>query len=301
MQYDKNRALLSSSIPGLPEPVRGKVRDVYDLGDTLLFVATDRLSAFDVIMPNGVPDKGRVLTQLSLFWFRFFSDVPNHLVTADTAAYPEVLKPYAADLEGRSMIVKKLRMVPVECIARGYLVGSGWAEYRKQGTVCSQALRPGYVQADKLDEALFTPSMKAEIGQHDENISVAELERRVGKDMADALGALTLKLYNGAAAHGRARGVIIADTKFEFGRAADGSLILADEVLTPDSSRFWPQESYAVGKNPPSLDKQFVRDWLDEIGFNRQPPAPELPDEVVRKTHEIYVKAYEELSGKKLV
>ena len=297
MQYDKNHALLSSSIPGLPEPVRGKVRDVYDLGDTLLFVATDRLSAFDVIMPNGVPDKGRVLTQLSLFWFRFFSDVPNHLVTADVAAYPAVLKPYAADLEGRSMIVKKLRMVPVECIARGYLVGSGWAEYRKQGTVCSQALRPGYVQADKLDEALFTPSMKAEIGQHDENISVAELERRVGKDMADALGALTLKLYNGAAAHGRARGVIIADTKFEFGLGADGSLVLADEVLTPDSSRFWPAADYRTGANPPSLDKQFVRDWLDEIHFNHEPPAPEIPDEIVEKTRARYLEALRVLAG----
>jgi phosphoribosylaminoimidazole-succinocarboxamide synthase len=244
-----------------------------------------------------VPDKGRVLTQLSLFWFRFFSDVPNHLVTADVAEYPEALKPYAADLDGRSMIVKKLEMVPVECIARGYLVGSGWAEYRKQGTVCSQALRPGYVQADKLDEALFTPSMKAEIGQHDENISVAELERRVGKDMADALGALTLKLYNGAAAHGRERGVIIADTKFEFGLGADGSLVLADEVLTPDSSRFWPAADYRTGANPPSLDKQFVRDWLDEIHFNHEPPAPEIPDEIVEKTRARYLEALRVLAG----
>ncbi len=297
MQYDKNRALLSSSIPGLPEPARGKVRDVYDLGDTLLFVATDRLSAFDVIMPNGVPDKGRVLTQLSLFWFRFFSDVPNHLVTADVAEYPEALRPYAADLEGRSMIVKKLRMVPVECIARGYLVGSGWAEYRKSGTVCSQPLRPGYVQADKLDEAIFTPSMKAEIGQHDENVSVAELERRVGREMAGRLGALTMKLYNGAAEHGRGRGIIIADTKFEFGLDADGTLVLADEVLTPDSSRFWPAADYRTGANPPSLDKQFVRDWLDEIHFNHEPPAPEIPDEIVEKTRARYLEALRVLAG----
>ena len=297
MKYDKNRALLSSSIPGLPEPKRGKVRDVYDLGDTLLFVATDRLSAFDVIMPNGVPDKGRVLTQLSLFWFRFFSDVPNHLVTADVAEYPAVLKPYAADLAGRSMIVKKLDMVPVECIARGYLVGSGWAEYRKQGTVCSQALRAGYVQADKLDEAIFTPSMKAELGEHDENISVAELERRVGKDMADGLGALTMKLYNGAAEHGRARGVIIADTKFEFGLGADGALVLADEVLTPDSSRFWPAADYRTGANPPSLDKQFVRDWLDAVHFNHEPPAPEIPDDIVEKTRARYLEALRVLAG----
>ena len=291
MQYDRNHALLSSSIPGLPEPKRGKVRDVYDLGDSLLFVATDRLSAFDVIMPNGVPDKGRVLTQLSLFWFRHFADVPNHLVTADVAEYPKVLKPYAADLDGRSMIVKKLEMVPVECIARGYLVGSGWAEYKKQGTVCSQALRPGYAQADKLDEAIFTPSMKAELGEHDENISVAELERRVGKDLADRLGALTMKLYNGAADYGRSKGILIADTKFEFGLDADGTLTLADEVLTPDSSRFWPAADYRTGSNPPSLDKQFVRDWLDDIHFNHEPPAPEIPDDIVEKTRQRYLDA----------
>ena len=291
MQYDRNHALLSSEIPGLPAPKRGKVRDVYDLGDSLLFVATDRLSAFDVIMPNGVPDKGRVLTQLSLFWFRHFADVPNHLVTADVAEYPEVLKPYAADLDGRSMIVKKLEMVPVECIARGYLVGSGWAEYKKQGTVCSQALRPGYVQADKLDDAIFTPSMKAELGEHDENISVAELERRVGKDLADRLGALTMKLYNGAADYGRSRGILIADTKFEFGLDADGTLTLADEVLTPDSSRFWPAADYRTGSNPPSLDKQFVRDWLDDIHFNHEPPAPEIPDDIVEKTRQRYLDA----------
>ncbi len=297
MQYDRNHALLSSEIPGLPAPKRGKVRDVYDLGDSLLFVATDRLSAFDVIMPNGVPDKGRVLTQLSLFWFRHFADVPNHLVTADVAEYPAVLKPYAADLDGRSMIVKKLEMVPVECIARGYLVGSGWAEYKKQGTVCSQALRPGYVQADKLDEAIFTPSMKAELGEHDENVSVAELERRVGKDLADRLGALTMKLYNGAAAHGRDRGVIIADTKFEFGLGPDGSLVLADEVLTPDSSRFWPAADYRTGANPPSLDKQFVRDWLDDIHFNHEPPAPEIPDDIVEKTRQRYLEALRILAG----
>lgn len=297
MKYDRNHALLSTSIEGLPEPARGKVRDVYDLGDTLLFVATDRLSAFDVIMPNGVPDKGRVLTQLSLFWFRHFADVPNHLVTADVAEYPAVLRPYAADLDGRSMIVKKLRMVPVECIARGYLVGSGWAEYRAKGTVCDRPLRPGYVQADRLDESIFTPSMKAEIGQHDENVSVAELERRVGKDMADRLGALTMRLYDGAAEYGRSRGILIADTKFEFGLGEDGGLVLADEVLTPDSSRFWPAADYRTGANPPSLDKQFVRDWLDEIHFNHEPPAPEIPDEIVEKTRARYLDALRILAG----
>ncbi len=297
MKYDRNHALLSTSIPGLPEPSRGKVRDVYDLGDTLLFVATDRLSAFDVVMPNGVPDKGRVLTQLSLFWFRHFSSVPNHLVTADVSQYPDALKPYAADLDGRSMIVRKLRMVPVECIARGYLVGSGWAEYRKSGTVCGESIRPGYSQAEKLDRPLFTPSAKAELGKHDENISVAELERRVGKELADGLGALTLSLYEGAAAHGREHGVIIADTKFEFGQAPDGSLVLADEVLTPDSSRFWPAAEYRTGSNPPSLDKQFVRDWLDEMHFDHRPPAPEIPDEIVEKTRERYLEALRVLTG----
>ena len=297
MQYDRNHALLSSSIPGLPEPARGKVRDVYDLGDTLLFVATDRLSAFDVVMPNGVPDKGKVLTQLSLFWFERFSDVPNHLVTADVAKYPEILKPWAADLQGRSMIVKKLRMVPVECIARGYLVGSGWAEYRKSGTVCSTPLRAGYEQASKLDASLFTPSAKAALGEHDENISVEELRRRVGPELAAELERLTLRLYDGAAEYGSSRGVIIADTKFEFGRDADGTVVLADEVLTPDSSRFWPAAGYRTGSNPPSLDKQFVRDWLDSVKFNREPPAPEIPDEIVEKTRERYLEALRTLTG----
>ncbi len=291
MKYDKNHALLSSSIEGLPPPARGKVRDVYDLGDSLLFVATDRLSAFDVIMPNGVPDKGRVLTQLSLFWFRFFSGVPNHLVTADVRDYPAVLRPYAADLDGRSMIVEKLDMVPVECIARGYLVGSGWAEYRKTGTVHGQPVRAGMEQAGKLDEALFCPSVKAELGAHDENISPEALEGRVGAEAARELRDLTLKLYTGAERYGAERGILIADTKFEFGRRKDGTLVLADEVLTPDSSRFWPAAEYRTGSNPPSLDKQFVRDWLDSIHFNHEPPAPEIPDDIVEKTRARYLEA----------
>ena len=297
MKYDRNHALLSSSIPELPPPARGKVRDVYDLGDKLLFVATDRLSAFDVVMPNGVPDKGRVLTQLSLFWFKHFPDVPNHLVTADVREYPDVLKPYAEDLDGRSMIVEKLAMVPVECIARGYLVGSGWAEYRKSGTVHGQAVRDGMEQAGKLDEPLFCPSVKAEIGAHDENISPEALESRVGAEAARELRDLTLKLYKGGALHGESRGVLIADTKFEFGRRADGTLVLADEVLTPDSSRFWPASDYKTGANPPSLDKQFVRDWLDSIHFNHEPPAPEIPDDIVAKTRERYLEALKRLAG----
>lgn len=297
MKYDKNGALLSSTIPGLPEPARGKVRDVYDLGDALLMVATDRISAFDCIMPNGIPDKGRVLTQLSLFWFGFFRDVPNHLLTADVDEYPAALRAVKDDLRGRSMLVKKLEMVPVECIARGYLVGSGWAEYKKSGTVHGQTLRPGYVQAARLDAPLFCPSVKAALGEHDENISPDALRASVGAPLADALGALTLRLYTGAADYAATRGILIADTKFEFGRLSDGSLVLADEVLTPDSSRFWPAADYRTGANPPSLDKQFVRDWLDETGFNHEPPAPALPDDIVAKTRERYLSALQAVSG----
>ena len=298
MKYDSKHALLECAIPGLPAK-SGKVRDVFDLGDKLLMVVTDRISAFDVILPNGVPDKGKVLNQLSLFWMEFLG-MKNHLITADADEYPEVLRPYRDDLRGRSMLVKKVNMVEVECIARGYLTGSGWKEYSKQGTVNGQRLREGYRNASKLDEVLFTPTTKAAIGDHDEAISFAETERLVGADLAKSLRDATISLYTRAADYARGHGIIIADTKFEFGRDADGSLILADEVLTPDSSRFWPVESYAVGSNPPSLDKQFVRDWLDSVHFNHQPPAPELPDDVIARTHDIYVKAYEELSGRKL-
>ncbi|MGI5869117.1 MAG: phosphoribosylaminoimidazolesuccinocarboxamide synthase [Kiritimatiellia bacterium] len=298
MQYDKNHALLQSDIPELKPPRRGKVRDVYDLGDTLLFVATDRISAFDCVMPNGIPDKGRVLTRLSLFWFTFFKDVPNHLVTADVEEYPDVLRRHRDDLDGRSMIVKKLEMVSAECIARGYLVGSGWAEYAKFGTVCGRKLRPGYEKAAKLDQPIFTPSMKADLGEHDENISVEELESRVGKPLADALGARTLELYTRAADYAATRGIIIADTKFEFGKDADGTLVLGDEVLTPDSSRFWPADEYKTGANPPSLDKQFVRDWLDSVAFNHNPPAPTLPDEIVMKTRDRYLEALRILAAR---
>jgi phosphoribosylaminoimidazole-succinocarboxamide synthase len=299
MKYDKNHALIECSIPGVPQK-SGKVRDIFDLGDKLLMVVTDRISAFDVILPTGVPDKGKVLNQLSLFWMEFFG-MKNHLVTADVDEYPEILQPYKEDLRGRSMLVKKVEMVEVECIARGYLTGSGWKEYQRSGTVNGQKLRDGYQNASKLDEVLFTPTTKAAIGDHDEAIDYAQTEALVGAEMAKALKDTTIDLYSRAADYAAAHGIIIADTKFEFGRDADGSLILADEVLTPDSSRFWPESSYAVGSNPPSLDKQFVRDWLDSINFNHQPPGPELPDEVVARTREIYVKAYEELSGRKLV
>ena len=298
MKYDKNHALLECSIPGLPSK-SGKVRDVFDLGDKLLMVVSDRISAYDVILPCGVPDKGKVLNMLSLFWLDFLG-VSNHLITADVDRYPEVLRPYAEDLRGRSMLVKKVKMVEVECIARGYLTGSGWKEYQKSGTVNGQKLRDGYQNASKLDEVLFTPTTKAAIGDHDEAIDYAQTEALVGAETARALKDATIGLYSKAAQYALKHGIIIADTKFEFGMGDDGSLILADEVLTPDSSRFWPQSLYAVGKNPPSLDKQYVRDWLDSIGFNRQPPGPVLPDEVIERTHDIYVKAYEDLSGRKL-
>ena len=298
MKYDANGALLECAIPGL-EAKSGKVRDVFDLGDKLLMVVTDRISAFDVILPTGVPGKGKVLNQLSLFWMEFLG-MKNHLVTADVAEYPESLRAYADDLRGRSMLVRKVNMVEVECIARGYLTGSGWKEYQKSGTVNGEKLRAGYKNASKLDEVLFTPTTKAAIGDHDEAISFAQTEALVGAELAARLRDATVSLYSRAADYARERGIIIADTKFEFGRDADGSLILADEVLTPDSSRFWPQESYAVGSNPPSLDKQYVRDWLDSIHFNHQPPGPALPDDVIARTRDIYVKAYESLSGRRL-
>ena len=298
MKYDKNHALLECRIPGIPQK-SGKVRDVFDLGDSLLMVVTDRISAFDVILPCGIPDKGKVLNQLSLFWLEFFG-VKNHLITADVDAYPAVLQPYKEDLRGRSMLVRKVNMVEVECIARGYLTGSGWKEYKASQTVNGEKLRAGYENASKLDEVLFTPTTKAAIGDHDEAINYEQTKALVGEETAKALRDATVGLYSKAAEYAARHGIIIADTKFEFGKDADGSLILADEVLTPDSSRFWPQASYRVGATPPSLDKQYVRDWLESIGFNKEPPGPVLPDDVIARTREIYVKAYEDLSGRKL-
>ena len=298
MKYDKNHALLECSIPGIPQK-SGKVRDVFDLGDKLLMVVTDRISAFDVILPCGVPDKGKVLNQLSLFWLEFFG-VKNHLITANVDEYPAELQPYKEDLRGRSMLVKKVKMVEVECIARGYLTGSGWKEYQKSQTVNGEKLRAGYENASKLDEVLFTPTTKAAIGDHDEAINYEQTKALVGEATAQALKDATIGLYTKAADYAAQHGIIIADTKFEFAQDADGSLTLADEVLPPDSSRFWPQASYKVGANPPSLDKQYVRDWLDSINFNHQPPGPVLPDDVIARTREIYIKAYEDLSGKKL-
>lgn len=299
MKYDRNNALISSSIPGLESPHRGKVRDIYDLGDKLLMVATDRISAFDCVMPNGIPDKGKVLTQLSLFWFDYMDCMPNHLISADPVDFPESAREVADDLGGRAMLVKKAGSIPVECVARGYLVGSGWKEYQKSQSVCGIALRPGYSQAEKLDEPIFTPAYKAEQGEHDENISFAQTVELTAADTAAQLRDKTLKLYKTAADYAAERGIIIADTKFEFGWDED-TLILIDEVLTPDSSRFWPAESYTTGANPPSLDKQFVRDYLESVEFDKTPPAPELPDSVVEKTRAKYLDALKQLADREL-
>jgi phosphoribosylaminoimidazole-succinocarboxamide synthase len=301
MKYDKNHALIESAIPGLPVPRRGKVRDLYDLGDRLLLVATDRISAFDVVMPNGIPDKGRILNSLSVFWFGLLDGMPNHLISADVDAYPAALQGVKEDLRGRSMLVKKVAIIPFECIVRGYLTGSGWKEYQQSRTVNSQRLREGYQNGSKIDSVLFTPSTKAELGEHDMPVTAAELEAALGQAQAQSLADAAMRCYATAADYAATCGVIIADTKFEFGTDASGHLVLADEVLTPDSSRFWPQESYAVGSNPPSLDKQFVRDWLDSIHFNHQPPAPTLPDDVVVKTRAKYVEAFEKLTKKQFV
>ena len=298
MQYDANGALIQTEIPGLKLINRGKVRDVYDLGDALLFVATDRLSAFDVVMPNGVPRKGEVLTQISLFWFDLMRDIPNHLISADVASRPE-LTAYVKDLQGRSMIVRKAKVLPVECIVRRYLVGSGWKDYQKTGMVSGLKLRAGYQQASKLDEPLFTPSTKAEIGDHDEAISFEQVGGIIGADKAAALRELSLKIYSTARDYAEKRGIIVADTKFEFGEI-DGRIILVDEVLTPDSSRFWPADQYQVGTSPVSLDKQYVRDYLETLDWNKTAPGPELPADVVKKTSDKYLEAYRMLTGKSL-
>ncbi len=299
MLYDSNHALIQSEIEGVKLLNRGKVRDIYDLGDSLLFIATDRISAFDVVMPNGIPAKGKVLTQISLFWFELMNRMPNHLITADISTRPE-LAPYVKDLQGRAMIVRKAKPLPIECIVRGYLVGSGWKDYQKNGVVSGITLRPGYRQAEKLDQPLFTPSTKAEMGMHDEAISLEGAEKLMGKEIAREVSSLSLKIYKTAADYAESKGIILADTKFEFG-IYDGKVILIDEVLTPDSSRFWPAEQYKVGCNPPSLDKQFVRDYLETLDWNKTAPGPELPQEVVKKTSEKYLEAYKVLTGKSLV
>ena len=289
-------AVFETDLPGVKLAARGKVRDIYDLGDSLLFVATDRLSAFDFVLPDPVPEKGKVLNQISEFWFgRLAGRIPNHLIESDVQRYPEPLRSHAEQLAGRSMRVRKLEMLPVECVARGYLVGSGLKEYRADGTVCGIPLPPGLGESSALPEPIFTPATKAQDG-HDENIPFEEVERRVGAELAATLRDRTLELYAAGADYARGRGIIIADTKFEFGLDGD-TLVLADEVLTPDSSRFWPADQYSPGVSQPSYDKQFVRDYLESIGWNKQPPVPGLPAEIVEGSRERYLEIFRVLTG----
>jgi phosphoribosylaminoimidazole-succinocarboxamide synthase len=292
--------LLQTDFPDLALHASGKVRDVYTLdNDSLLFVATDRISAFDYVLATGIPHKGRVLTQISLFWFEFLKNiVPNHLITADVSGYPKAVQKYADQLNGRSMQVKRADMFPVECVVRGYISGSAWKEYKSSGKVCGIDLPAGLKESDKLPEPIFTPATKATSG-HDENISFATMASLIGSDLSTQLRDVSLKIYTTAADYARTKGIIIADTKFEFGKTAAG-ITLADEVLTPDSSRFWPADKYQPGQTQESFDKQYVRDYLEEIRWNKQPPAPALPADVARRTSEKYLEAYTQLTGREL-
>jgi phosphoribosylaminoimidazole-succinocarboxamide synthase len=289
--------LIATEFEDLQLFARGKVRDLYAVEDLLLMVATDRISAFDHVLATGIPGKGRVLTQISLFWFDYLSDlVPNHLVTADVEKYPAELKPYQDELRDRSMLVNRARMFPAECVVRGYLSGSGWKDYKQTGKISGISLPSGLRESERLPEPIFTPATKSMSGEHDENISFDEMVARLGGNHAEDLRRLSLEIYARASAHAAERGLILADTKFEFGLTAKG-IVLADEVLTPDSSRFWPSEGYRPGAAQPSFDKQFVRDYLESVGWNKQPPAPELPENVVRKTQEKYEQALILLTG----
>ena len=295
------RIVTQTQITACPLRSRGKVRDIYEVDDeTLLIVTTDRMSAYDVIMGEPIPYKGVILNQITLFWMDKFQDIiPNHLVESDVSRFPASLAPWADELEGRAVLVRKARPLPVECIVRGYLVGSGWKDYQKSKTVSGIKLRDGYQQASKLDTPLFTPSTKAEIGAHDEAISYEEVARLLGEEKASTLRDLSLKIYTTARDYAEKRGIIVADTKFEFGEL-DGKIILVDEVLTPDSSRFWPADQYKVGTSPVSLDKQYVRDYLETLDWNKTAPGPQLPADVVSKTTEKYLEAYRMLTGKSL-
>src|SRR5215471_20878187 len=296
---NSNETVLQLDLPGIKKVKSGKVREIFDLGDRLLLVASDRISAFDVIMPNGIPRKGEVLTQISHFWFEKFSSlVPNHLLAVANDPLPAHLQPFADKLARRCMIVKKAKPLAIECIVRGYLSGSGWKEYQKSQTVCGIKLPAGLTESAELPEPIFTPATKAETG-HDENISFEQASDIVGHDIAERARAASLKIYNFARDYARTRGIIIADTKFEFGMV-QGKLVLIDEVLTPDSSRFWPADQYAPGKGQPSFDKQFVRDYLETLDWNKTPPGPKLPEDVVGKTTAKYLEAYEKLTGKRL-
>ena len=289
--------LFETHFPNLRLRGRGKVRDIYDLGEHLLIVATDRISAYDVVMPTAIPDKGRILTKISAFWFEALADiVGNHLITTNVEKFPEKCRPYSEELAGRSMLVKKAEPLPAECIVRGYLSGSGWKDYQKYGSVCGIEIAGGLVESARLESPIFTPSTKAEKGSHDENIDFSTLCSKVGTDVAEQLRKISLALYEKGAAIAKQRGILIADTKFEFGLVAD-QLTLIDEVLTPDSSRFWPADRYAPGRSQESFDKQYLRDYLDQCGWNRTPPAPQLPEEVVRNTKTRYLEALERLAG----
>ncbi|MFW5498753.1 MULTISPECIES: phosphoribosylaminoimidazolesuccinocarboxamide synthase [unclassified Maridesulfovibrio] len=280
---------------------RGKVRDIYEVDDDkLLLVTTDRISAYDVIMPNPIDDKGKILNQITLFWMDMFKDIiPNHLIASKVDDYPEVLHKYRDQLEGRSVLVKKAKPLPIECIVRGYITGSGWKDYQKTGEVCGHKLPEGLKESEMLEQPLFTPSTKAELGEHDENISVEKATEMLGKELFDKVQEATLSIYKRGRDYAREKGIIIADTKFEFG-IYDGELIIIDEVLTPDSSRFWPVEGYEAGKSQPSFDKQFLRDWLTDIEFNKQPPAPEVPEEIATKTRDKYMEAFTLLTESEL-
>jgi phosphoribosylaminoimidazole-succinocarboxamide synthase len=292
--------LLHTTLEGLPLVRRGKVRDLYDCGDALLMVATDRISAFDYVLGSGIPDKGRVLTLLSAFWFERTTDiVPNHVISTAVPDYPATVAAYAEALEGRSMIVRKTTPLPIECVARGYLSGSGWKDYQTNGAVCGIALPAGLVESARLPEPIFTPATKAASG-HDVNISASEAAALVGKELLDRLERLTLALYSFGVNHAESCGILLADTKFEFGLTDTGELLLIDEVMTPDSSRYWPRDTYHPGGPQPSFDKQFVRDYLESISWNKQPPVPSLPDEVVARTRLKYLEAYRRLTGREL-
>ncbi len=291
--------LLETAFDDIGIPKRGKVRDVYDLGDKLLIVVTDRVSAFDVVLPTGIPDKGKVLNQLSLFWFRRMSDVvENHVLESDVEQYPEALKKYADQLRGRSMVVKKARPFPVECVVRGYLAGSGWSEYREKGSVCGMRLPAGMEESGRLDEAIFTPTTKAEEG-HDLAISMEQVEDLIGSEAARTLQRLAVEVYTRARAYAEGRGILVADTKFEFG-SIDGKTIMIDEILTPDSSRFWSAKEYRPGQGQDSFDKQIVRDYLNTLDWDKTYPGPQLPPEIVEKTAQRYREIYQILAGKPL-
>lgn len=295
-----SRIVYATEIPDLGPRHQGKVRDIYDLGDRLLLVATDRISAFDVVMADPIPDKGRILTRISAFWFRRLADViPNHLLSLEVRDFPAACQPYRELLEGRTMLVRKTRPLPVECIVRGYLAGSGWAEYRKTGSVCGIPLPPGLRESDRLPEPIFTPSTKAELGRHDENITFDQVVALVGEELARRLREVSLTLYRRACAWAEPRGIILADTKFEFG-LLNGELLLIDEVLTPDSSRFWPRDDYEPGRPQKSFDKQYLRDYLESLGWNKQPPPPPLPPEVIAQTRARYLQALKNLTGEDL-